>query len=77
MISAAFRADLAACIRATRYDDLVAVCREICIEEITRRWTQGWRPTDPLDLEIATAWMRDGNRGIDAPLHEHAGSLDG
>lgn len=77
MISAAFRADFAARVRTTHYDDLVAVCREICIEEITRRWTQGWRPTDPFDLEQVTAWMREGNRGVDTPLIEHAGSLDG
>lgn len=77
MISAAFRADFVARVDATRHDDLVAVCREICLDLISKRWSQGWRPSDPLDLELVTSWMREGNRGIDTPLLEHAGSLDG
>lgn len=77
MIGTAFRTKWSGVVAATWWDDFVEAWKCIGEDLVARRWSQGWRPKDPFDLEIVTAWLREGNRGVDAPLREHAGSLDG
>lgn len=67
----------AAVTSSSIWDPFLDAWDDIGRAHVELAWARGWRPRAGVELEYMKGLMREGSLAADAPLIEHAGSIDG